>query len=365
MTLSKIIGFGLLSMVAMAAPVQAQIQVTGGTGFVEGAKIFVPSVGRTSDGQTDTRAMVYQGNFRENGLLIQTDRGNIPGENNGNVIFRASVFPTFDNIVDRVPDFTDKGSVLGTLSFRGYSATGERTLFTGIPTKLEFTLTGGSQTPFSQATPTTEYRTTGFLLTETGTATSPSSFAVVQRNTPIVFVQYQPGSNQCGCGATPPTDRQVSNLTVPASAYNITRSGLTYEGTLGLTLTGGTVDIPTPPGYSPTSNGSNSTSTATNNTDLSDSTNATFIKFFDYTTNEYQTQGFTIYQPTSSTDPTTPEQPNSNNQSTSDQEPVYIDTRTNILVVVVGLPSRVFPGLIGLQPVGKAEPPTSSADPNN
>lgn len=249
--------------IATTSPAMAQVRVQGGSIIFTDVQIYVPDAPRNNPvSPNDPRAVVYESTIPDGGVIIRTEQGDLPT----NLLFRRSTLPTLDTTPNTQPVVGDTGNVLGTVTFRGFSAAGEPTLFTNIPTNLDFrvsrivgpTLTGALN----------EHQTDLFLLTETGFTTSPSSVGVVQRNTPVVLVQYNPGA---------PTDQVVLNNNVPASAYIYTTPGKQYDAPMmTVELTDGTLDIPTPPGFSP--NGTTNTTPPTPPT--INAPDATFILAF-------------------------------------------------------------------------------------
>lgn len=231
-----------------AAPSMAQIEVTGGSATINNADIFVPTdgaiTGTTPTGQplsttTDDRAVVFGGTLDTSTLVIQTEQGNVPAD----ALFRTSTFPTIDALTEA--EFMGgaglanaTGSLLGTLSFRAIG--GDGASFFNIPTALDFQV-APTTTPLTP-TPFTEFRADGFILTETGFATDIGGFGVVERETPVTLVQYQPEGSLA-------TGQVVLNNFVPAVAYAAERGGTAVDvESLDLSFTSGTLE--TPPGFS-------------------------------------------------------------------------------------------------------------------
>lgn len=233
------IGLGLLGSVAIATPTLAQdsIPVTGGFADFRDAQIFVPQ-----PGSADPRTVVFT-NTEPRRFLIRTTQGNIPL----NAIFTTTTLPTLSTLPGTLPDIGDRGNVLGTLTFRGFTNSGEPGIYSNIPTELNFTITSGNFTsPFIQRF--TQYQTAPVTLTETGTIATPTSFTRTTRTLPVVLVQFQPGFSR-------PESRTVLNTFVPSRAYlNTIIPGVSYRTNFNTTLTGGSVSVPTPPGINPTGN---------------------------------------------------------------------------------------------------------------
>lgn len=231
------IGLGLLGSVAIASPTLAQIPVTGGFADFRDAQIFVPR-----PGSADPRTVVFT-NTEPRRFLIRTTQGNIPL----NAIFETTTLPTLSTLPGTLPGIGDRGNISGTLTFRGFTNSGEPGIYSNIPTELNFIITSGNFTsPFIQRY--TKYQTAPVTLTETGTVATTSSFTRTTRTRPVVLVQFQPGFSR-------PESRIVLNTFVPSRAYlNTIIPGVSYRTNFDTTLTGGFVSIPTPPGLNPTGN---------------------------------------------------------------------------------------------------------------
>lgn len=229
---SKIfLGLGIASSLTLtlASAASAQIQVTGGTAVFTDTRIFVPD-----PGGANPLTEVFEGSTPSR-ILIRTTQGNIPL----NAIFQSSILPAIDVRPGGIPAVGDTGNVLGTLTFRGFTAAGEPGLYTNIPTELDFQITSGN---FSTARPYTKYQTEPLLLTETGTVSTPTTFTTVSRTTPVVAVQFQRGSNS-------PTSRIIEGRTIPASAFATDIPGNSFSSDFRVSLTGGSISIPNPPGF--------------------------------------------------------------------------------------------------------------------
>lgn len=276
--LSRMVSMGIWATgvaIAPGLPLQAQIvdiPVTGGRLLLNDTSVFVPgeqvilldgsivfvlpdesgaigSVGSLVS--PDERTVIYSGEVGRN-LLIQTRQGNIPL----NAIFSVSTNPILSTPPNGVPAVGDVGSVLGTLTFRGFTAAGEPAFFNNVPTELEFQVTSILPTAdqlsngfFSGnraiAVPTTEYSTLPTVLDEAGSVdTSGGSFGV-GRSTDVVFVQFQPDSPTGD--VLPPVD--LTNPAISADAFIVERFGVSYFADIQTQLTGGAVSVPVPPGF--------------------------------------------------------------------------------------------------------------------
>ncbi|WP_017302917.1 hypothetical protein [Spirulina subsalsa] len=216
------------SAIAFSDPAIAQtLRVTGGFANFRDAEIFIREQfngGSVWEGSTPTST------------YIRTNQGDIPL----NALFRTSVIPNLNVPAGSIPRVGTQGSVLGTLSFRGFSAFGRPTFFRNLPTELQFTINQINFNSFGR--PYIEYNSAPLILTEVGTASSVGGTGTVQRDTPVVLVQYQPFPN-------PP----VNTAFAPASAYTFQSIlGRSYNADFNTTLTGGSVLVPNPPGFSPT-----------------------------------------------------------------------------------------------------------------
>ena len=224
---------------ALATSANAQsdsIPVTGGRLIFNDTQIFVPDSGAVNP-STD----VFRGTDPDS-FIIRTSQGNIPL----NARFTSIILPQLSTSPGSKPSVGDTGLVLGTLTFRGFTAAGEPGLFTNIPTELNFRINSGD---FGTAQPFTKYQTPPTTLTEVGTISTPTSYTVVTRTTPVVIVQYQPGT-------IPPTSRTLTSVvpvtTIPASAFNTDIPGNSYDASFNAQITDGSVSLPTPPGFNPT-----------------------------------------------------------------------------------------------------------------
>jgi hypothetical protein len=230
------IGLGLMGSVAIATATLAQdsIPVTGGFANFRDAQIFVPV-----PGSLDPRTVVFSGETPRS-FLIRTTQGNIPL----NAIFTSTTLPTLNTVPGTLPGIGDRGNVLGSLTFRGFTASGEPGIYSNIPTELNFVVTSGNFTsPFVQSY--TQYQTAPTTFTQTGTIATPTSFTTTTRTLPVVLVQFQPGFAF-------PQSNVVENIFVPARAYlNTIVRGVSYTTNFNTALTSGSVSIPTPPGINP------------------------------------------------------------------------------------------------------------------
>ena len=339
------LGLGLAGSLAIvaSAPAQADVVVTGGSINFQGAKIFVP----TSTGQAD----IYNGSAAAQivttPVIVQQGALRVQGLVNNNIL------PQLNTTPGAVPAVGSTGQWQPTVSFVGLSASGEPTLFLNLPTNLNFqvnSLTPGVSSPISR------YETQPFVLSQTGVGVNASSFGGVERLTPVVLVDYS---------SSPLTS--ISGAAVNSSA---TRPGASYSPTaFTAAITGGTITTPagftfgSPGSSSSSSIGSTSTSPNSGNNGSTFSTSATFIRPFALNTT---TIVFITYSPT--LDRPVQVQAGNNSQSGSNEgdRVTYTDTQTNQSYTPVGLPSRVFPGLIGLQQVDSRQSTTrlSTTDPS-
>ncbi|MCW6037645.1 hypothetical protein K4A83_15385 [Spirulina subsalsa FACHB-351] len=216
------------SAIALSDPAITQtLRVTGGFANFRDAEIFVGdrfNLSNVWDGATPTST------------YIRTNQGDIPL----NALFRTSVLPQLNVPAGSIPRVGTQGSVLGTLSFRGFSAFGRPTFFNNLPTELQFTINQINFNSFGR--PYIQYNSAPLIIREVGTASSIGGRGTVERNTPVVLIQYQPFPN-------PPVD----TASAPAEAYTFQSIlGQSYNANFNTTLTGGSVLVPNPPGFSPT-----------------------------------------------------------------------------------------------------------------
>jgi hypothetical protein len=217
---------GVLSIVG--APAQADIAITGGNASFTDSRTFVPDT-------VEGRSVIFQGT-EPTSFLIRTTQGDIPL----NAIFRTSTLPQLSTAAGDTPGVGDTGSVLGTVTFRGFTSSGEPGLYSGIPTQLDFRVTSGT---FSDVGDYTLYQTDPRILTETGTIVTPTTFTTSTRSTPVVIVEYKPD----GQG---PTETTVLNETFKPSDFSFVDDGVAYDSkNLNVSLTGGSVSVPNPPGF--------------------------------------------------------------------------------------------------------------------
>ena len=219
--------FGILAIVTFAQSAQAQVKITGGSGTINDAKIFVPT---DAKGSGDTRTNVYEGKF--NNVRINTEVGKLPA----NLIFKPSFVPTFNNPVGTAPEVGTTGSVLGSTSFKTLTNDGRPAYFVNIPTKLDFALT--SLPCFQCGKPTNEYGGATRPLTERGYVLTPFSFKTVERTTPGFPIQYlKPGDSPESITVGKPFLN--ADEKIPASDFTLRREGLTFKGDVKFDIKGG------------------------------------------------------------------------------------------------------------------------------
>lgn len=330
-----------------SAQTATDIPITGGNVVFGDTQIFVPT-----DSTTDGRTFVHGEGSVPDSFLIRTSQGDIPLT----AIIRGSTLPVLSTAVAGTPAVGDTGEMLGTLTFRGFSASGEPALFTDIPVELQFqvnAITLGASTPYTQ------YRTVTGVLSETGTVETPSSSADVTRDTSIFYVQFQPEG-------TPAQDIGV----IPASEFNAAViPGASYNADFSADLTGGSVTVPVPPGFGQAGN----TGGDSGETPVIFSPSSVFVTFFLSSETD-----FTIFTPGEMGDfQGTPVMPGATLIGififTSVPSGVWVDPPMVVSQaqttfgfdfvmkprpVPVGVASRVFPGMVG---VGAASDATFTA----
>ncbi len=321
---------GVMGGCAIALPAQAQVTVTGGSINFQGTQIYVP----TSAG---VNSVIYNGSGR---VVVNTAA--VPSINN-TILVNGGIIPSLSTAPGTVPAVNDTGKWLTTLTFLGRSSSGEPTLFANIPAQLNFTITG--LTPTGASAAINRFASYPFLFSQSGVAVNASSFGGVQRITPVVLVDF---------GQTP--SAALTSIGVAS-----TTPGTNYPGDINANITGGSISTPlsnsigavnsSSSGNGASNNGSNGSFTVTA---------ATYIGEFNSVTSI-----FSVYGPTagSSTPPNpdapTPTQPRPDDKpgkddktgkgDKQDDDTIFIDRTSNVRVVVVGLPSRVFPGVIGIE----------------
>ena len=218
---------------AIAPAAQAQVKITGGNGTILNGRIFVPTTGvyRDQDGpvkrDANESSRIYRGDY--NGVLIKTELGNLPT----NLLFRSNLTADFESRAGENPTVGTKGIINGLVSFKALTNSGRPAFYNNIPTKLNVELT---QVPSSRdSIRTTEWNAFNYVLTEVGTGSTPSTSTIVTRETPVDLVQYQDRGDN-------PVDRTVLGKSIPASAYNIRRNGISYsgDGTIKFDINSGT-----------------------------------------------------------------------------------------------------------------------------
>lgn len=312
--------------VAIGAPaVQAQLVVTGGSIAFQGTQIYVPNINNSNLG-----AIIYNGS---GAVVVRTSGISI----NDNVLLRGGILPTLNTCACTTPQVGDMGKWLPTLSFVAYSQTGEPTVFRNIPAELNFRVDSLVPTGFDSSI--NRYESFPFLLTQTGRAVNASSFGGVQRTTPVVFVEF---------GQSPSSSLQsigISNVT----------PGINYPSDIKATITGGIVSAPLANSFSGINNPPPNTGAPNKGDNGSFFISAsTYVGAFNSVTTIVS-----VYGPGSGsnqadvTDDTVtdrdPGRDDGDQGGDDDEDTIFVDKGTNTRYVVVGVPSRVFPGMIGVE----------------
>lgn len=219
----------------------AQVPVTGGRIVYNDVQIFVPDPGNANQ-----NTLIFEGTNPDS-FFIRTSQGDIPL----NARFEATTLPELSTAPGGIPAVGDTGEVLGTLTFRGFTANGEPGLFSGIPTTLNFSIGNNLVSNLDQAF--TQYETPPTTLTEVGSISTPTSFTTVTRTIPVVVVQFQPGTNS-------PENVTLTNVVpvtdISASLFNTAIPGNSHNASFTGHITGGSVEIPNPPGLNDTGSAS-------------------------------------------------------------------------------------------------------------
>jgi hypothetical protein len=387
--------FTLLLASAIAPAAQAQVKITGGNGTIVNGSVFVPTTGRfispvgSPDRGTVEKSLVYGDKAAYEGILIKTELGNLPT----NLLFRANLVPTFDTTAGQAPIVGTKGEVNGLVSFKALTKSGRPAFYNNIPTKLNVELT---KVPSSSSSIfTTEWNAFDYRLTEIGVGSTPSTTTVVTRETDVRLLQYQDKGKK-------PIDQTVLGKSIPASAYDVQRDGISYSGEIKFDINSGifgdgtissarlveVLSNPQTPTTNPTPN--QPTNPNPNPTTQIPSTMPLVLgvlpviittpKGGDTT---WYTIPVTVYSPMlkkdvkiivrgkkvklkdrdsdNRDDDRKPKDKKSKDQKSKDQEServtldpeqvVYVDNTTQKTYVTVGLPSRVFPNFMGLEEV--------------
>jgi hypothetical protein len=320
--------------------VQAQLRVTDGIGKVNNAEVFVPNSGvlrnypsGTETGSTDARGLIYRSN--SNGILIQTSQGSL--------LFRPDKGAVIDgDSVNNPPSIGSTARIDGGVSLRAVSPKGEPIFYNQVPSTIDVRFT---QVPnLTPVVPTREFRTRDVIQTDQGLVSTPTSISVVTRKSPVDFLQYR-------TDASGPTDNIGFNTMVPASAYNQFRDGYVLKGDLAFDITSGTVGKGTVQTFA-LLNTTNGASEGATNSFNPISTNST--RFINQGTSTFYLVSVLVYQPgldrevqlAVNTGKTLDGLPSGNKG-----EIVYVDQKNRKTYIAVGLQSRIFPSLVGLEQI--------------
>ncbi len=218
---NKLIGcvVGLASswVMAIAPAVQAQVHILDGSMIFENARIFVGDNGET-----------YIWNGSVNPLIIRTSQGGVEL----NMLVQG-ILPRLHTPAGHVPSPGDTGEWLTQLTFRGFTALGDPALFVDIPATLQFEV---NATDLISEGDYEHYATAPITRTQSGYVLIESSQTIIPTEDRTV---------------TEPDRLFISPLaTTPGAPYNFVTMGENYSGTISTTLTGGILDIPDPPGFS-------------------------------------------------------------------------------------------------------------------
>lgn len=340
-SLQTTLGLGIAGSLALAiaSPVNAQssgIPITGGRAVFNDTQIFVPD-----PNSINNQTVVFEGDTPDS-VFIRTTQGNIPI----NAKFTSSTLPSIFSSPGEPPRIGDTGQVFGTLTFRGFTAAGEPGLFANIPTELNFQITSGN---FNSAViqEATKYQSEPKTLTETGFIATPTSFTTTERTIPVVVVQFQPNSN-------PPEELTLTDVTpvttFAPSDFIDSIPGTSYAISFDTNLTGGSVDIPTPPGLNATGTPSGNIG---NNLGFNEPTNITAVFIENRVNINVETTGIVGFVQTAPVLPTTFVTgifTFTNVRSGAWFDPPITEGFEYEMIprdIPIGLASRVFPGVIG------------------
>ena len=383
--------FTLLLASAIDPAAQAQVKITGGNGTIVNGNIFVPTTGRfispvgSPDRGTVEKSLVYGDKTSYEGVLIKTELGNLPT----NLLFRANLVPTFDTTAGQAPIVGTKGEVNGLVSFKALTRSGRPAFYNNIPTKLNVELT---KVPSSSSSIfTTEWNAFDYRLTEIGVGSTPSTTTVVTRETDVRLLQYQDKGKK-------PVDQTVLGNSIPASAYNVQRDGISYSGEVKFDINSGIfgdgtissarlIEVftnPTTPPTNPTNNPTQNPTTEIPNTrPIVIGVLPVIITTPRGGNTTWYTIPVTVYSPMlkkdvkiivrgrkiklddrnddrndndrndgkRDSDNGKPKDQKSEGIALDPEQVVYVDNTTQKTYVTVGLPSRVFPNFMGLEEV--------------
>jgi hypothetical protein len=246
-----------LFILGFVQPVQAQriqqVPVLGGNGNLFNTRFMSPNTGvifnRSTDqptGTTDRQGIFYRNNDIKS-FMLRTQMGNTPM----NAKFDTTLNPTIANAVNRPPVVGDRFQIDGTLTFRIPRMEGGMGVsLNRVPATLDVALTG--VTGFNNPTPIREYLARDFVFTEVGVVESSSTTVAVQRDTPVDVPQYVTSGG--------PQTITVAGTKVRAREFTEYRDGLSATGDVKFDVTGGTVGTtntmvfengPTPPPTTP------------------------------------------------------------------------------------------------------------------
>ncbi len=214
--------FGILAIGSLAQSAQAQVTITGGSGTLKDAKVFVPDVG---PGKT----LGYDGKFQN--VRIDTEVGKLPA----NMVFKSSFTPEFSTLAGGTPGANTTGTAVGTATFKTLTNDGRPAYFVNVPTKFDFTVVSNTA---GSGTSTDEYKAPVRTLTDKGYVLTPFVFKAISQTTQGIPVQYQ------ATGSTPVAQTLGGTSTsagtiIPAADFTLSRAGKTFSGDIKFDITGG------------------------------------------------------------------------------------------------------------------------------
>ncbi len=351
---------GLLLAGSMPALAQ-QVPITGGSGRFVGARFMSPTTGTVFDRATDrptgtdNRGTLYGGTDVQS-AIIRTQLGDIPT----NARIETTINPQVNNAFNRPVVVGDRTEIPVRISFRLQSPNGGSVFFNRLPARLNATFT---EVPTATGTAIREYISPNYLFTEVGRVSAADTTAVVQRETAVNVVQYTTGT---------PQDTTIANRAIPAADFTQYREGTTYTGNYKFDITGGnagsinTTFFTNAQGSQPTPTGGTPPTAPL----ISDSkVNYVILRPEPLPTtppkpnNDYKVYGTTVvYISTQKIDNpvlgndirvaynTGYDDKGSRSNCKCQGDVVFIDQQ-NKLYVPVGVPSRVFPGMMGMRQI--------------
>lgn len=228
---------GLL-IVGLSQPAQAQriqqVPIINGRGSFINTRFMSPNTGvifnqstNQPTGQTDRTGVFYQNNDVR-ALMLRTQLGDVPM----NARFDTTLLPTVNNALNRPPEIGDQTVIQGRLTFKiPRSDTFGGISLQRVPASLNATITNVNV--LSNPTPISELIARDYVFREVGVVDVSNTRIEVTRTTPVDVVQYSESGR--------PRDVTVAGTTVPRREFQEVRDGSSYRVNTDFAITGGTV----------------------------------------------------------------------------------------------------------------------------